>query len=211
MVQRRLLEIAVEQFGQRGLEGASTRDIAAAAGTAMSSITYHYGGKDGLYLAAADFVADQLGADDDSEAIEEQTATDDPATARAAIHAIVVRFLDRIKQRDADSWALFIMREQMNPTEAFERIYAGAMGRQSRAMVQLICIATGVKDGYAARLAAISLIGQVLVVKAARATCRRLLECDQLNPAIIDDYAARVAANIDAILDRMIAERQEQA
>jgi TetR/AcrR family transcriptional regulator, regulator of cefoperazone and chloramphenicol sensitivity len=116
-----------------------------------------------------------------------------------------------LREPAADGWTLFIMREQMNPTEAFERIYAGAMGRDTRAIVDLICAATGVQDIYAARLAAISLVGQVLVVKAARATCRKLLERERLTPTIIDDYAARVAANIDAILDRMIAERQEQA
>lgn len=173
----------------------------------MSSITYHYGGKDGLYLAAADYVAGQLG--DPAEIIH--PAADDPVSARAAIHAIVAGFLDRIKQRNADAWALFIMREQMNPTEAFERIYAGMMGQGARAMVELICVATGVDDRYRARLAAISLIGQVLVVKAARAMCHRLLERETLAPDVIDDYAARVAANIDAILDRMAAERGKPA
>ena len=55
MLQHRLLEIAIAEFAAQGLEGASTRGIATAAGTAMSSITYHYGGKEGLYLAAADY------------------------------------------------------------------------------------------------------------------------------------------------------------
>ncbi|NWO96312.1 TetR family transcriptional regulator, partial [Escherichia coli] len=43
--------------GRHGFEGASTREIARASGTAMSSITYHFGGKQGLYLAAADHIA----------------------------------------------------------------------------------------------------------------------------------------------------------
>ena len=60
MVQSRLLDIAISEFGAKGLEGASTRGIAAAAGTAMSSITYHYGGKEGLYLAAADRIAERM-------------------------------------------------------------------------------------------------------------------------------------------------------
>src|SRR5882672_7599510 len=56
----RLLDVAVDQFGRKGLEGASTRAIAAAAGTAMSSITYHYGGKEGLYVATARHIAAQI-------------------------------------------------------------------------------------------------------------------------------------------------------
>ena len=61
MVQHRLLDIAIAEFAAKGLEGASTRGISAAAETAMSSITYHYGGKEGLYLAAADYIAAQIG------------------------------------------------------------------------------------------------------------------------------------------------------
>src|SRR3954451_19636570 len=57
----RLLDTAIDHFGRMGIEGASTRAIAAAAGTTMSSITYHYGGKQGLYLAAARHIADQMG------------------------------------------------------------------------------------------------------------------------------------------------------
>jgi hypothetical protein len=106
---------------------------------------------------------------------------------------------------------MFIMREQMAPTEAFERIYAGPMGHNSRALVELICVATGGHDRDAARLTAISIFGQVLILKAAKATCRKVLDREALTPQILSDYADRVAANVDAILDRMISERQEQA
>ncbi len=44
MVSAMLLDTAIDQFGRLGFEGASTRDIARASGTAMSSITYHFGG-----------------------------------------------------------------------------------------------------------------------------------------------------------------------
>src|SRR3546814_4551512 len=60
MIQNRLLETAVREFGRKGLDGASTRGLAKAAGTAMSSITYHYGRKEGLYLAAADYIVSQM-------------------------------------------------------------------------------------------------------------------------------------------------------
>jgi uncharacterized protein (TIGR02217 family) len=46
----RLLDVAIDHFGRLGLEGASTRAIARDAETLMSSITYHFGGKEGLYL-----------------------------------------------------------------------------------------------------------------------------------------------------------------
>src|SRR3546814_20399109 len=59
-IEDRLLNTAIDQFGRDGLEGASTRRIASAAGTTMSAITYHYGGKEGLYLAAARHLVEQI-------------------------------------------------------------------------------------------------------------------------------------------------------
>ena len=211
MVHQRLLDIAIEQFGQHGLDGASTRQIAAAADTAMSSITYHYGSKEGLYLAAADEVAKQMGELESIAAFDRVIAAGDPAQARAAIEAITRNFLERLQDERGNAWALFVMREQLQPTEAFERIYAGPMGQTMRVLVDLVCVATGKRDRYAARLVAISLLGQALVMKAARATCRKMLERETLSADVIEDYAARIVANTDAILDRMIAERQEQA
>ena len=208
MVQQRLLDIAVQAFGQRGLDGASTRAIAREAGTAMSSITYHYGGKEGLYLAAADHISARMSQIFDASTLEGIVT---PGAARAAIHTMLLHYVQHFREDRGDGWALFLMREQMAPTEAFERIYAGPMGENMRALVRLVAIATGADDPVAARLAAMSLFGQVLVIKAGRATCRRVLEQPALSRDILSRYADRVAANIDAILDRMIAERQEPA
>jgi len=209
MVQQRLLEIAIREFGAKGLEGASTRGIASAAGTAMSSITYHYGGKEGLYLATADYIASQMEDVADGIALRPDELPDDPAAARQAIHFILSRLLAKLSGERSAEWALFIVREQMNPTEAFDRIYAGPMGRMAKALVELVCVATGARDRQAARLAVITLFGQVLVIRAARATCARVIERDLDDPALIEELGRRIAANTDAILDRMTAERQE--
>ena len=48
-----LIRAGAELFAERGLDGASTREIAARAGQNVASIAYHFGGKDGLYLAVA--------------------------------------------------------------------------------------------------------------------------------------------------------------
>jgi len=208
VVQQRLLDIAIREFGLKGLEGASTREIASAADTAMSSITYHYGGKEGLYLAAADYIAAQMGEymaaslnlDEQSETAED---------ARTAIHAILSAFATKMASDENSSWSLFIVREQMNPTEAFERIYGGLMGRMMERLVELVCIATGRRDSWTAQVAAITLFGQVIVIRASRASCLKLLKRDTIDADAAAALRERVAANTDAILDRLIAERQE--
>lgn len=48
---QRILAAAEEVFAARGFEGASTREIAAAAGVNISSLHYHWESKETLYLA----------------------------------------------------------------------------------------------------------------------------------------------------------------
>ncbi len=212
MVQSRLLDIAISEFGAKGLEGASTRGIAAAAGTAMSSITYHYGGKEGLYLAAADRIAERMSAVmGDPLELSHEIAPQDALGARAQIHRILGRLADKMASADSADWTLFVLREQMKPGEAFERIYGGVMGQMVRKLADLVCTATGRSGVRAARIATITLMGQVIALRASRATCLKLLERETLEPSDIVEIKARIDANIDAILDSMRVEEQGQA
>ena len=208
MVQQRLLDIAIDAFGKRGLEGASTREIAAAAGTAMSSITYHYGGKEGLYLAAADHIASGM-AESMSPALMVEIAEGDPVGARQAVHGMLDALLDKMIGKQTESWSLFIVREQMNPTAAFARIFAGPMGQMTRRLVRFVRIAAGVEDSEDVRITALTLFGQVLVVRASRATVLRLLEVESIDAELAERIRARIRANTNAILDALTAEAKE--
>jgi AcrR family transcriptional regulator len=205
MIEDKLLDVAIAQFGQFGLEGASTRAIARAAGTAMSSITYHYGGKEGLYLATADHIAAQM-----RERLHPIVAAAAAAGAIAPDDAIeaILRVLDAIAQimlgPESEHWARFIVREQMQPTEAFERIYAGAMAPVMAGMARLIAAATGQTDPLETRLLALTMFGQALVFRAARATVMKAIE--RLDTATEAAIRLRIRSNIHAIL---IAARNE--
>ena len=209
MIQTRLLDIALREFGLKGLEGASTRGIAKAADTAMSSITYHYGGKDGLYLAVADHIAarmaEEMGAVLDTDTVP---ITADPVVARARIQAAMAQFVDKMASDRNSDWSLFLIREQMRPTEAFDRIYGGVMGRMLDMLADLICVAGGLVDRRTARIVTITLMGQAVTLRASRTTCLRLLERDEIGEDDLVLIKMRIAANIDAILDRLRAEQQ---
>ena len=210
MVQHRLLDVAVEEFGQNGLEGASTRAIAAKAGTAMSSITYHYGGKQGLYLAAADhIVAEMTHTLAPALDLDRPVAEDDAVGARAVIHDIMATMFDYMLAEKRASWSLFIAREQAHPTEAFHRIYDGMMSRLLERMVALICVATGHRDRVASRIVTLTVLGQVFFARSSQAACLKLLERSCFDPATATAIKERIRANTDAILDRLIAEQQE--
>jgi len=55
-----LLDAALQEFAAHGFEGASTRAIAAAAGTHQPQINYHFESKEELWKAAVDHLFDRL-------------------------------------------------------------------------------------------------------------------------------------------------------
>lgn len=161
-----------------GLDGASTRAIAAAAGTTMSSITYHYGSKRGLYLAAARRIADRMG-ERMAPALAASEARgregEGPDAAMDAVLTIVDRFVGMMVHPESAAWARFIVREQMEPTGAFDVLYGGMMGRLVDHLSGLLVrIGGGRCDAAEARLETVAIVGQALVFRVARATLLRV-------------------------------------
>lgn len=59
-IKQRLLIAGLALFAERGFNGVSIRELAAEANANSSMITYHFGGKKGLYLAVYQYIADLL-------------------------------------------------------------------------------------------------------------------------------------------------------
>jgi TetR/AcrR family transcriptional regulator, regulator of cefoperazone and chloramphenicol sensitivity len=57
---QRIIDAAIELFGEHGFDGASTRDIAAAAGVNAPALQYYFENKEGLYKACAEFITEDL-------------------------------------------------------------------------------------------------------------------------------------------------------
>ncbi|MBW4794387.1 CerR family C-terminal domain-containing protein [Pseudomonas tolaasii] len=56
----RIVEAAIAVFGERGYDGASTRDIATVAGVNAPAIQYYFDGKEGVYLACVEHLIELL-------------------------------------------------------------------------------------------------------------------------------------------------------
>jgi AcrR family transcriptional regulator len=205
----RLLDVAVDHFGRLGLDGASTRAIARDSDTRMSSITYHFGGKDGLYLAAADHIADFMHSriapmlDHAATLCEEDGNI---CAAREAIHAMVAGIALVMLHEETAAMSRFIVREQGEPTEAFTRIYRGVMGRMlDRLSALLLRVADGRLLEAEARVRAITIVGQVLVFRVARATVMTGMGWTRIAEDESAHITRAIAANLDAILDEFQA------
>jgi len=201
MLQDRLLETAIDQFGRLGFDGASTRDIAQASGTAMSSITYHFGGKEGLYLAAADHIAKCL-----RERLEKAAGQAEmglPDSRDAAIERLLLMLdtmCDLMLHPESESWSRFIVREQQEPTEAFERLYQGAMRGVLETALELLAIARPDMTRRQARAQAVLFLGMVLVMRTGRASVTRVLDVDAIGPEEADLLHARLRATALTVL-----------
>ena len=203
----RLLDVAVDHFGRLGLDGASTRAIAKDAQTPMSSITYHFGGKEGLYLATASHIAQRIG-ELLAPAVTRAAAACQPgctrAQAREALHAIYAHVAGVLVSADTAPLARFIVREQSSPTEAFSRIYDGLMAPMlGRPAFLLSVVAGGTLEEDEARVRAIALMGQVLVFRVARETALRGGGWHDIGAKELEVIRRILADHLDAILDRL--------
>jgi AcrR family transcriptional regulator len=172
----RLVEAAIDQFGRAGFEGASTRDIAAASGTTMSSITYHFGGKQGLYLACADYIADRIGATHErGMAVIRANPPRTADEARMALLMLLDNFAGLMLAPESEAWSQFIVREQQRPTEAFERIYARVMGPVLATAIDLLVLVRPSLDESARRVLVLNFVGMTLVLRLARACVARVM------------------------------------
>lgn len=184
-----------------GYEGASTRDIAKAADATMSSITYHFGGKQNLYLAAAEHIAAMMRERlrPVVEALEQRW----PATPEEAVEGCVAYidgFAAIMLSPDSTPWARFIIREQFEATEAFERIWSGLMTEALAILLDLTGSALPSVEDLERRALVILMLGQAITLRASHASVRRILACEDIEPALVALLRRRLASNVRALL-----------
>jgi TetR/AcrR family transcriptional regulator, regulator of cefoperazone and chloramphenicol sensitivity len=138
-----LIDAAIAQFGRRGYDAVTTREIAAAAETNVSSIKYHFGGKEELYRSALESVVAEIQTliDPVLAALAHKIAR--AGSDRTALRALAREFAtnwcravlgDRRLQRRIPC----IVRELIAPTASFDVIYDGFFRRLYDALAALI-------------------------------------------------------------------------
>ena len=123
-----LISIATRLFAERGLNGVSIRQLSKSAGVSISMISYHFGGKEGLYSAV---LQEQFSG---FEFIEEINKADSEALEKieAYIKWIIVR------HRDNPYLLRFYTSELTNPTQFFSLIVQPAIEKVIQILVKII-------------------------------------------------------------------------
>ncbi|TGU95087.1 DUF1956 domain-containing protein [Mesorhizobium sp. M00.F.Ca.ET.151.01.1.1] len=201
-----LVRAALKLFGRQGFDGTSTREIAAEAGANIGSIAYHFGGKEGLRAAAADFIVETIQAVA-GQALNEQAATaGDPEAARAQLFAALERMVGFVvASPQAGEIVQFVLRELSHPTAALDRIYDGVFEPAHRRLCLLWEQATGEPaESERTRLTVFTLIGQVIYFRIGREAVMRRMGWPDIGVA----EAAKVVAVTTDNLGAMLAARK---
>ncbi len=198
-----LIGAALDLFGAKGFEAASTRAVAAAAGANLASIAYHFGGKEGLRLACADHVVETIRGFLAPALAPAGAATLTPAAARALLKRVLEAFVAFLVVRpEAQAIARFVVREMFEPTEAFERLYAEAFAPMHERFCVVWSAATGARaDSVETRLATLAMLGQILYFRIGRRVALRRLGWSDIGPREGEAIRATLVAHLDAALD----------
>jgi len=210
-----LIEAAVELFGREGYHAASNRKLAEVAQVNPALIGYHFGSKKGLYLAVFEHIAERMGQrmGPVAEAVESEidAAAASAEALLAHLHRLLDQFVAMITAEESAAWARLIVREQQDPTEAFDVLYQGVMGRVLSLITRLIAGIRGQKtDSKAARLTALTVLGQAIVFRVARATVVRQLGWERIGPEEIAAIQKRVRRNTTAVLTGAAPEEENE-
>ncbi|MBZ9817813.1 CerR family C-terminal domain-containing protein [Mesorhizobium sp. CA7] len=201
-----LVHAALRLFGRQGFDGTSTREIAAEAKANIGSIAYHFGGKEGLRAAAADFIVDTIqGIAGQALGGVQAAAPLDPEAARAQLFAALERMVGFVvASPQAGEIVQFVLRELSHPTAALDRIYAGVFEPTHRRLCQVWEQATGEPaESEATKLTVFTMIGQVIYFRIGREAVMRRMGWHDIG----NEEAAKVVAVATDNLRAMLAAR----
>ena len=168
-IPRRLIEAAAEVFARHGYAGTRVREIVRAADVNLASVNYYFGGKDGLYAATLQQLAEERLSQSAGAAAESLTAEE--ALGRQVL-AILRRYVD--SGHDSPLGRI-LAHESMNPTVYFDRLIADIV-RPELDRLRLIVeqLAPGRMDADGVTRAAMSVLGQCVFYLFARGAVERL-------------------------------------
>lgn len=197
-----LILTAIDIFGREGFHAASTRAIADAAGVNQALIGYHFGNKDGLYLAAFGHIADSVQAkvgpkaasirDAVQTAEVPQTAEQRRALYLPLLFSLTDAFVSLMTSDESAHWARLIIREQQAPSPAFAVLYDRVMEPILQSMTALVSRLDPMHVAGDPKLVVATIMGQVIVFRMAHAALTRLMDW----PVIGDDEAAAIKAQV---------------
>ena len=187
--EQRLLEAAGEIFAECGYQLATTRQICEKAGANIAAINYHFGDKEGLYMAVLRSVPKAY-----AEKYPPDFGLSSGATAEQKLGAYLQSLLHRVFDEGRPGWhTKLISREMIEPTRALDTLVEEAARPVHQELASIIreLLGSGTTE-EAVRLCTLSIISQCVYYHHARSVIRRLYPEQEYGVEDIDRLADHI-------------------
>lgn len=206
---RRIIDAAIRLFGERGFEGASTREIAKAAGVNAPALQYYFDSKEGVYRACAEFIAETMAAHFAPALDAAQAVLADAQASREALLGAFDQVMDNLADymllsQDAQQRRLFVTHEQVGhgPSVLFDLLEQSDKPRTGEVTAQLVSRLTGLAAGDTlTRIRVATLLGQVMVFQMTQRTLASKLGWARMGPAEVAMIKETVRGQCRVLID----------
>lgn len=205
VARQRLLQVALELFGEQGFQATTTRQIAEMADQTLPAIRYYFGNKEGLYMACAQSIAasyrDSMGTAG-RQALHALQAGADRASLKAALHALLAGLVHLlVGNEDARRWSAFITRETQSPGAAQELLYEQIWAPGIHLVARLLAAIQGRAEVTPPdRLQAVLLISAITTFQSSSGITHRLMGWSHVGPK----EREQVAASVRQLVERAV-------
>lgn len=198
-----LLLVGMRLFGELGFKATTTRMIADEANSNIGSIAYYFGNKRNLYRAILAHIAERMQDKFRLDEIERQDRNRTFSSNEEAIDALrdIVRLLVQTFTAggEAGRWMLLVMREQADPSDAYNLLYDGVFDRVYNILgVRIAYLKRRAVDDIDVTIESHTLIGQIVFFLVGKnPILRRLGGIDGFDEHTLKKIEASVLSHIE--------------
>jgi AcrR family transcriptional regulator len=211
LAKARLLEAGLRVFAEKGLKGATLREIARNAGQNVAAIAYYFGNKERLYRAIVEGIAREIRRRmahvvGEIDAFRAQPKKDPREASRLLKLALRTIYLRLTSRTSALPIGRLIVREQTQPSDEFEILYSQVFRELHERLSFLVATVLRIDPtDEEAILRTHALIGQLWFFAIARETILRRLGWQDLEGENAERVAALVEEHVEILLSGLLA------
>jgi AcrR family transcriptional regulator len=206
--EKRLLEAAGEIFAEFGYRAATVRQICDRAGANVAAVNYHFGDKEGLYIAVLRSVPIAH-----AEKYPSGLGLSAGATPEQKLRAYIQSLLGRVFDEGRPGWHTKIMaREMIEPTRALDMLVEEVARPIHQELASIIReLLDSVATDETVRLCTLSILSQCVYYHHARSVIRRLYPEQNYGAREIARLAEHISAFSLAALKEFAGEKRSES